>query len=145
MRDYSILGELDKENPLYFARLGIIFDKLGYDRWAKSNFWRSSNLDGAYPYSFYNFGNFFYDRNEFRRALKEYKKAYDNGYSTNYDTVYKMGKIYEKLGDYESAVEYYRKACAIKSSPELQQKIELLSNLSKNSLYSQSLKQRNKR
>ena len=49
LSDYKILGEINNENPLYFARLGIIYDKLGKDRYAKSNFFRSANLVPEFP------------------------------------------------------------------------------------------------
>lgn len=134
--DYSILGKLNPENPLYFTRLGIIYDKLGKDRWAKSNFFRGSNITNEDPYAFYSFGNFYFDRKELLKALKEYQKAYNCGYSSHYDTLYKMGLIYEKLGDFKSAIYYYKKASAIKGSDAVSSKIIFLESLlNTNSLY----------
>lgn len=139
--DYTILGEIDKNNPLYFTRLGIIYDKMGKDRWAKSNFFRSQNLLPSYPYSNYCFGNYYFDRKEFRKALKEYLKAYNTGYSSHFDTLYKIGVIYEKYGDFSSAIEFYNKAHSVQSSVELRAKILKLEGLlEQNSLYNQRKK-----
>lgn len=142
LSNYSILGEIDKNNPLYFTRLGIIYDKMHKDRWAKSNFFRSQNLLPYYPYSNYSFANFYFERKEFKKALIQYLKAYNTGYSNHYDTVYQIGVIYEKLGDFSSAVEYFNKALSIQPSEELRlriQKLELL--LQNNSLYNQRARQ----
>ena len=73
LSDYSILSNINKDNPLYFIRLGIIYDKMGKDRYAKSNFCRGANLVPDYPYAFYSYGNFFFDRAEYKKALREYK------------------------------------------------------------------------
>lgn len=139
LSEYSILGNIDNSNPLYFTRLGIIFDKLGNDRFAKANFSRGSNIDSNYSYAFYSFGNYFFDRKEYKKALQEYKKAFDTGYNNNSDTLLKMGKIYEKLGDYNSALIYYKKANSLNNTTELQAKIDLLEVLlNNNRLYDKS-------
>lgn len=39
-----------------------------------------------------------------------YKEAYKRGYSGNYDTLYKIGDIYEKFGDTEAALKYLKLA-----------------------------------
>ena len=138
LSDYSILGEINKENPLYFTRLGIIFDKLGKDRYAKSNFFRSTNLDQNNPYSYYSFGNFYFDRKQFRKALGLYQKAYNCGYNNHFYTLYQIGVIYEKLGDYSSAIKFYKEAQGYKDTEDIQLKIHTLDELLKvNSLYNQ--------
>ena len=136
LSDYKILGEINNENPLYFARLGIIYDKLGKDRYAKSNFFRSANLVHEFPYTHYAFGNFLFDRQDYRKALKEYKKAYDTGYSNHYYTIYQIGRIYEKFGDFSSSIKYYKNALIYQDSEELRNKIHTLEGLlDSNSLY----------
>lgn len=139
LSDYSILSNINKDNPLYFIRLGIIYDKMGKDRYAKSNFCRGANLIPNYPYAFYSYGNFFFDRAEYRKALKEYMRAYNCGYSSHYYNLYQIAVIYEKFGDYSKAILYYRMALKQKYSQELVEKINLLNELlSSNSLYNQN-------
>jgi len=126
---YSVLGNVDEGNPLYFTRLGIVFDKLGKDRYAKSNFCRASNLVPNYPYSYYSYANFFFERGKYRLALREYMRAYNAGYQNNYDTLYQIGVIYEKFGDFASANSYYKKALSLKYTEELNIKIQKLENI----------------
>ena len=138
LSDYSILSNINKDNPLYFVRLGIVYDKLGKDRWAKSNFCRSSNLVPNYAYAFYSFGNYFFERNEYRKALKEYMRAYQYGFDKHYENLYQIGIIYEKLGDFSLAIKYFKLAQGCKDSEELTKKILLLEEmLEKKSLYNQ--------
>ena len=142
LSNYSILGEIDKENPLYFTRLGIVYDKLGKDRYAKSNFFRSENLEPNYPYAYYSFANYYFDRKEFKKALKEYLRAYNAGYQNHYETLVRIGTIYQKLGDFTSAINYYNMANAVKPTEEISAKILLLEELlQKNSLYNQRSRQ----
>ena len=141
LSDYSILSEINKENPLYVTRLGIIYDKLGKDRWAKSNFCKSTNLVPNYPYAFYSYGNFFFDRAEYRKALREYMRAYNTGYSSHYYNLYQIGVIHEKYGDFSEAIKFYKRALVYKDTPELRGKIQKLEELlTANSLYNQRQK-----
>ena len=138
LSDYSILGEINKDNPLYFARLGIIYDKLGKDRYALSNFSRSSNILPNYPYAYYSFGNFYFDRGRYIKALIQYKKAYNSGYDNHFYNNYQIGRIYEKFGDFSAAITYYKRALVINDSVELRQKIQELEELlNNNPLYKQ--------
>ena len=136
LSNYSILTKIDKENPFYFTRLGIVLDKLGKDRWAKANFCRSVNLTAKNPYAYYSFGNYYFSRYQFRKALKQYMYAFNTGYDNNYDNLSQIGKIYEKLGDFSSAILFYKKALVYKDSEELRNKIAQLERLlENNSLY----------
>lgn len=138
LSDYSILSNINKDNPLYFTRLGIVYDKLGKEKWAKSNFCRGSNLVPNYAYAFYSFGNYFFERNEYRKALKEYMRAYQYGFDKHYENLYQIGIIYEKLGDFTLAIKYFKLAQVCKDSEELTKKILLLEEMLKNnSLYNQ--------
>ena len=69
-------------------------------------------------------GDYFYKRRDFKRALKYFLVAYENGY-LNYDIIYKLAIIYEKLGDLCNAKSFYQKAYELDTSQVfLQQKIE---------------------
>lgn len=136
LQKYSILTLVNLDNPLYFVRLGIIYGNLGNDRYALMNFYRGSNLDGKYPYAFSSFGEYYFLRSEFKKALRMYKRAYDCGYNVDYETVYHLGIIYEKYGDFTTAIKYYKEALALKQSEELKNKINILEELlAKNSIY----------
>ena len=139
LSNYSILSKINKDNPLYFVRLGIIYDKLGKDRYAKSNFCRGANLVPDYPYAFFSYGSYFFARSEYRKALREYLRAYNCGYNKNLDNLYHIAIIYEKLGDYSSAIKYYSAAFDCQNKPETAEKIQKLNELLKiNSLYNEN-------
>ena len=57
---------------------------------------------------YYNFAEFYYRRESYRNALRHYNQAYKHGFDTNYNTLYKMGDIYEKFGDSRSALKYFK-------------------------------------
>lgn len=134
---YSVLTNMDPEEPFYCTRLGILYDDLGlHDADAKSNFYKATNLRLKYPYASYAFGNFYYTRGKYRRALEQYKIAAGVQSPYDYDRFMKMGAIYEKFGDYRNAVPNYKAAYKEKSGLALYNKILLLEDLnSKNVLY----------
>ena len=139
INDYAVLSKINKDNPLYFVRLGIIYDKTGKDRWAKSNFCRGANIIPDYPYAFFSFGNYFFDRSEYRKALREYLRADKCGYGENPENLFKIGVIYEKMGDYSTAIKYYRASNTRQNKPEVLKKIQVLEDKLKiNSLYNES-------
>ena len=69
-------------------------------------------------------GEFYYKRELYRKALKHYCEAYKRGFTKNYDILYKMGDIYEKLGDTRSALKYLHDAQIQSPNPELDNKIK---------------------
>ena len=52
------------------------------------------------------------------------EQAYKNGYSTHYDTLYRMGDVYEKFGDSQLALKYLNDALLQNPNPELENKIK---------------------
>ena len=136
---YCLLTNINKENPLYFVRVGIAYDKLKNDRYAKSYFGQSMCIQNRYPYTYSAFGDFWYERCRYRKALKNYLLADDYGYSTDYDNLVKVGKCFEKLGDYSSAIDFYKKALSYhpenEELPVIIQNLEL--KLQQNSLYNE--------
>lgn len=103
---YSILQHVNPEEPSYCVKQGILYDKLKKDRQAKGCFSRAISVDKTYVEAYFEFGNFYYKRESYRRALQYYIQAYKLGYDTNYDLLSKMGDIYEKIGDTRSALKY---------------------------------------
>ena len=107
---YTILQHINPENPDYCVKTGILYDKIKKDRQAKGNFARAISIDKNYAKAYFEFGNFYYKRTNYRKALQYYIQAYRLGYETNYDLLEKMGDIYEKLGDTRSALKYLKLA-----------------------------------
>lgn len=134
---YTILTNINKENPLYFVRVGIAYDKMKNDRYAKSYFGQSMCIQHRYPYAYAAFGDYWFERCRYRKALTNYLMANDFGYNSDYNNLVKTGTCFEKLGDYSSAINFYRKALKYKpEDEELMNKIQLLEDkLMQNSLY----------
>ncbi len=121
---YSILSNLNPENIEYPVKIGILNDKLGRDRYAKGHFSKAIGIDPKSPIPYYYYGEFYYKRTLYRKALKYYIESYKLGYKKNYDLLYKMGDIYEKFGDTKSALKYLKEAELLSPNPELKNKIK---------------------
>lgn len=125
---YTILSHKNPKNIIYLTRLGELYDILGKDRYAKGAFFDAIGIDSSRPEPYFYLGEFYYKRNIFKKALKMYKKAYLHGYTRHYDTLFKIGDIYEKLGDTEAALKYLQLASQINPNSELDNKIKRTEN-----------------
>ena len=133
---YSVLSVMDPSDPFYFTRLGILYNELGNDTLAMSNFFKATNLVPKYQYASFSFGNYYYKRGYYRKALYQYKLAAGIISPYSYQRFMKIGSIYEKLGNYKLALEAYKSAYQEQNGLELYNKILLLEDLnSKNILY----------
>lgn len=125
---YRALLSKEPENVFYCLRLAELYDIYGKDRYAKEFYYRAITLrpDSYMPYE--GFGNYYFARTEYRRALKQYNKAYikDSGI---YNVNNKLGTIYQKLGDTQSSLKYFKEANELRPSEELSAKIRLLEEL----------------
>lgn len=121
---YEILQRINPEKLEYPVKLGILQDKIGKDRQAKGNFSRAIGIDNKNPLPYFYFGEFYYKRDLYRKALKYYNETYIRGFDTNYNLLYRMGDIYEKLGDSRSALKYLYEAQKQSSNPDLENKIK---------------------
>lgn len=121
---YTVLQNINPENLDYCLKLGALYDKLNKDRYAKGNFSKAIGLDSSKPEPYFYFGEFYYKRQMYRKALKYYAEAYKRGYDSNYDLLYKMGDIYEKFGDTRSALKYLNAAASKSPNSELDNKIK---------------------
>lgn len=121
---YNVLQNINPGQISYCIKLGSLYDKLNMDRYAKGNFSRAIGLDASRPEPYFYFGEFYYKRQMYRKALKYYNEAYKLGYDSNYDLLYKMGDIYEKFGDTHSALKYLNAASDKNPNSELDNKIK---------------------
>lgn len=121
---YNILSEINPDKIEYPVKLGILYDKIKKDRQAKGNFSRALGIDNTNPLPYYHFGDFYYKRESYRKALKYYNEAYKRGFEKNYNTLCKIGDIYEKFGDTRSALKYLNDALNQSANPDLENKIK---------------------
>lgn len=121
---YSILQNINPENEIYSIRLGILYDKINVTRYAKGNFSRAIGVAPNKPEPYFYFGEYYYKKQMYRKALKYYKEALAKGYSENYDLNLRLGDIYEKLGDTKLSLIYLKKAASKSPNDNLDNKIK---------------------
>lgn len=125
---YNVLSEKEPNNITYLVRLGNLYDMLDKDRYAKGNYFHAIGINPQLPEPFFCLAEFYYKRELYRKALKFYKLAYEKGYNTHYQTLYKMGDIYQKFGDTENAIKYLQSALEFENSTDLNEKLYKIQN-----------------
>ena len=126
---YTILTNKDPQNYKYSIRLGKLYDVISKDKLAKGNYYRAMGLDQKRPEPYFYLGEYYYDREKYKKALKFYQRAYDTGYSTHYYTLYRMGDIYQKFGDTKNSLKYLQSAYGIEANNDLREKIRQVEDL----------------
>ena len=96
---YGMLSGKYPENITYIIRLGKLYDMIGKDRYAKGNYSRAAGLEPQNPEPYFCLGNYYFKREQYRKALKMYKKASELGYSKNAENLEKLDILYRMLGE----------------------------------------------
>lgn len=116
MGKYYILTKIFPVDMYPTVQLARTYDAANVDRLAKEYFNIGYDINKRDPYlNFYN-GEFYFKRNDYKRALRYYKIAYNNGYSDYYDLNLKIATIYEKFADLINAKYYYERAYSMNPS-----------------------------
>lgn len=126
---YYILTKIDNSKIEPYIQLGRIYDYTDHPRLAKEAFFKAININPSNPYTNFYFGDFFYNRRDYKRALKCYKIAYNNGLNNKYELNLKLAIIHEKFADLINAKKYYEITYKIKPDTKIQEKIQLLNEL----------------
>ena len=121
---YSVLEKINSKNPEYPLKQGVLYEKLNKNRYAKGCFFRAIGINPSNPEAYFYFGEYYYNKEMYRKALKYYNEAYKLGFSNNYDTLFRIGDIYEKLGDTRSALKYLNEAFQQSPNTNLENKIK---------------------
>lgn len=124
MKNYYILLKISPDNVDVLNKRALIYDIQDRNLLAKSFFSRSLNISKDNPETNYLVGDYFYKRRDFKRALRYFSAAYENGYS-GFDINYKLAVVYEKLGDLCNAKHFYQEAYSFdESKTEILDKIQ---------------------
>ena len=126
---YYILTKIDYTRIEPYIQLGRIYDYTDHPRLAKEYFSKAINIEPDNPSANFYFGEFYYTRRDYNRALKYYRIAYNNGYSNKYDINIRLATINEKLADLINAKKFYEISYSIKPDNKIQEKIQLLNEL----------------
>lgn len=123
---YYILTKIDNARIEPYIQLGRIYDEKNKPRLAKENFCKAINLNSKNSAANFYFGEFFYKRREYKKALHHYNIAYQNGFSKNYSLNLRLATIYEKFADLSNAKNFYEVSYSMRPTTELQKKIKSL-------------------
>lgn len=127
---YFILTQMDPKDLYPIVQMARVYDFEDQNSYAKAYFFKALKIDKTNAATNYFFGEYYFRRDDYRRALYFYNTAFENGYRENLDVLIKMATMYEKLGDLLRANQYYKKAFLINpNSDELPDKIRELEGL----------------
>ena len=96
---YSALNKKCPWNIDYSIRLGNLYLKNNKYRYAKGCYCQAMGIDAKRPEPYYYLGDLYYKREQYRSALKMYKRASEYGYADNIDNINKINKIKRMLGE----------------------------------------------
>lgn len=100
---YSVLQHINPYNVDYFVKAGILYDKINKDRYAKGSFSRAIGIDSSRYEPYFYFGEYYYNRKQYRMALKYYNKALERTNKPSSNLINRINDIYSKLGTSERA------------------------------------------
>lgn len=130
MRNYYVLTKINSQDIFPYVQLARIYDDKNKNRLAKEYFFKASNINVNDPYANFHFGEFYFKRNDYKRALKYYNIAYNNGYNNRYELNLRLATIYEKFADLINAKRFYEVSYSMKpEDAELLEKLNALSEL----------------
>lgn len=128
--EYFILSKVTPNELYPLIQLARVYDYENQNSYSKSYFYRALDINKNDPSTNYYFGEYYYSRNEYKKALHYYNIAFRNGYKEGYDVLIKMAIMYERLGDLLRANQYYKKAFLMNPKDEnTADKIRMLESL----------------
>lgn len=131
MRKYYLATKADFKNVHAYIQMARIYDSLNKDKYAKENFYKATNLEFENPTANYYFGEYYFKRRNYNRALRYYLLSYQNGYENDFELNFKLAVLYEKLGDLENAKNFYTASSKMnpEKTAEYQQKLQQIDSL----------------
>lgn len=125
---YSVLQKKQPQNVEYSVKLALLYDKINNRKYAKPNYARAISINKNSPVAYFYYGKHYYKYQEYRKALKCLEKAYKYGYASNYETLFLLGDIHQKLGELNISLNYYNEAYKHNPNEELSNIIKTLND-----------------
>ena len=116
-----------------YLGMGMVLMEKKLHSVAKKYLYRAYSIDERDPAANYYLAKYSEYNKDYLRALNFYKRAYEYGYSDNYEVNYNIASIYEKVGDYKKAKQFYKLASSL--NPEMndaKERILIIENLEQN-------------
>ena len=131
MAKYFLTSKADSKNVYSYVQMGRIYDDMNLNRYAKESFYRATNLDYRDPFANFHFGEYYFKRRDYNRALVYYLRSYENGFENNFELNFRLAVIYEKLGDLINAKKFYNASYEMnpEKAAEYQQKLQQIDGL----------------
>lgn len=109
--EYFVLSQIEPKDLYPIVQIARVYDLENENSYAKAYFYQALNINQYDAATNYYFGEYYYKRQEYTRAIYFFNVAFENGWEKDYEILLKMGEMYEKLGDLQRANQYYKKAC----------------------------------
>jgi type IV pilus assembly protein PilF len=107
----------DPNLPSAHNALALLKQRLGQSKEAEKHFHRAIKLDPRNSEAQNNYGVFLYDQGRYREAEEHFLEAIKNPFYSTPELAYEnAGLAVQQIGDFEKAMEYYRKALQLKQS-----------------------------
>ena len=104
MGKYYIVTKIYPVEIYPMVQLARTYDEKKLDRFAKEYFSICYDINKKDPYLNYYLGDFYFKRDDYKRALRYFKRAYENGYSEYFDLNLKIATIYENCRSFDRKV-----------------------------------------
>lgn len=108
--EYFIWNHTEPENIYPIIQMARVYDMEDENSYAKAYFFQALKINKDDAQTNYYFGNYYYKRGEYTKAIHFYDVALSNGWKESSGILLRMGTMYEKLGDLVRANQYYKKA-----------------------------------
>lgn len=128
MSKYFLLTKLDNTQIFPFVQLGRIYDGMNNNLLAKECFNTALNMNAQNSSANFYFGEFYFKRKNYVKALNHYNIAYKNGLSKSYILNLRLAVIHEKIANLYGAKNFYEVSYNMKPNKELHEKIRSLSS-----------------
>lgn len=131
MAKYFLTSKADSKNVYSYVQMGRIYDDMNLNKYAKEAFYKATNLDYRDPFANFHFGEYYFKRRDYNRALGYYLLSYENGFENNFELNFRLAVIYEKLGDLINAKKFYNTSYELnpEKAAEYQQKLQQIDGL----------------
>ena len=113
---YYIVVNIDKADVDSYVKLARIYDIQKNDSYAKAYFYRALGIDFKDVNANFYFGDFYFNRKQYQKALLYYQNSLKYGNNDNFNLYKNLGYIYERFGDLPKASFYYKKSLELNPS-----------------------------